>query len=120
MRILLSPRSETLPSGLTSTDGIALSTSLTVPKVDCTSVAILYSFRTIIVSTDSAWAVTVMVSSEGAEAGPEGSAASAAGQATASASSATQQHEWGSDDSDRPPPTRSPEVVKVLASAKSG
>lgn len=38
IRTLLSPRSETMPSGSTSTDGIAPSTSLKVPKVAWTSV----------------------------------------------------------------------------------
>jgi hypothetical protein len=39
MRIntLVSPRSETMPSGSTSTDGITLKISLRLPKVLCTS-----------------------------------------------------------------------------------
>ena len=41
MRTLLSPRSETMPSGSTSTEGIALKTSPTEPKLACTSFAML-------------------------------------------------------------------------------
>src|ERR1700674_1217559 len=86
IKTLLSPRSETLPSGSTSTDGIALSTSLTVPKGACTSSVTLYTLRSSSVSPASLWAVTTMDSTGGAEVGDGGSAALAAWHATTRAS----------------------------------
>src|ERR1700730_15285555 len=78
IKTLLSPRSETLPSGSTSTDGIALSTSLTVPKVACTSSVTLYTLRSIRVSTASLWAVTTTDSTGGAGVGDGGAGSPAA------------------------------------------